>query len=273
MNISQAVVNFPTGIVDTHCHYNLPPLSEDWQNFWQEAQVAGVKSAWIPGTTLESSREAVRIAQQDDNLFALIGIHPNDEPMAEIEMISTMAELQSLIDVDRAGGRSKIIGIGEIGLDFFRIEKNEQTERDRQWGWLAAQLSLAKRNNLFVSLHVRDQETPELETQGNAYWETVRAVRTAKLSQPFILHCASGPLSYVQAMLDLGAYVSFAGNITYPKADRIREIWQLTPPNRRLLETDAPFLAPQGFRGQLCRPALIAETATWIREHLSPSLG
>lgn len=83
------------------------------------------------------------------------------------------------------------------------------------------------------------------------------------------MHCVSGSPEYVQAMLDLGAYIGFDGNLTYPKADSLRELLQLVPRDRLLIETDAPYLPPQPYRGQTCEPWMIVETAKWLNNYLS----
>lgn len=264
MSLASAVFQGSSQIIDTHCHYNLPPLSDDWQTHWQKAQQYGVHSSWIPGTTLESSKLGVEIASQDPNLWALVGIHPADEMMELGQIDSTIAELEILIERDKAASHPKIIGVGEIGLDYFRIEVGNEEERERQRAWLRAQLELALKHDLFISLHVRDKEVPVHPVVGNAYWDIESILCEFPALPPVILHCASGPAAYVERMLERGAFVSFAGNVTYPKAEAIRQLWRLTPPDRRLIETDAPYLAPQAYRGQPCEPWMISTTAEYL---------
>lgn len=264
MTLASAVFQGERPIVDTHCHYNLPPLSENWRVHWEKAQQYGVKAAWIPGTTLESSKVAIDIARQDPNLWALVGVHPNDEETDAVAIHSVVAELETLIERDKQSGRPKIIGIGETGLDYFRIDPGDARERERQRQWFRAQLELAVRHDLFVSLHVRDTLSPAERIEGNAYWDVVEILDSFSALPPVILHCASGPLEYIQVMLDKGAFVSFAGNVTYPKAQAIRDIWRVTLPERRLIETDAPYLAPQAYRGQPCEPWMISATASFL---------
>ncbi len=272
MNISQAVFRPGVGIVDTHCHLNLSPIADDWQSHWQRAQEAGVRAAWIPGTTVESSRLGWQIAQQEEHLWSLVGIHPgevdaswaeNPEKIAEV-----IAALEEMIVKDRTQAVPKILGIGEIGLDFFRLEgEGAPRVRAAQKDLCSALIDLARRYNLLVSLHVRDKDLSSDPQSQSAYWEVLSLVQKAQLEQPFILHCSSGPLAYVEQALALGAYVSFAGNVTYPNAQPLRDIWQITPENRRLLETDVPFLPPQGYRGKMCEPWMIAQTASWLQDN------
>lgn len=253
-------------IIDTHCHYNLDPLWPQWRAHWEKARAMGVGASWIPGTSLATSHRAVSIAAEDERLFAWVGIHPADGGLGE-DRESSLAELAATITADRQRPRPVIIGIGEIGLDYFRLEAADRHTRALQREWFVAQLELARRFSLPVMLHVRDQSTPESPTPDNAYWDMVALLEHWSL--PFSLHCVSGPQAYVRTLVARGAYCGFDGNITYPKAESIRDLYRLTPPERRLLETDAPYLPPQGHRGAVCEPWMIAETAAWVRSHLA----
>lgn len=270
MKLSQAVFQSSQAVVDTHCHYNLEPIYENWRVHWEMAQARGVIASWIPGTNLETSRRSWEIAQQDPNLWSLIGVHPGEVEEETLSPEEIADQLREILAQDRQFSLPRIIGIGEIGLDYFRLESDTaETVKARQMELVSALLALAKEFDLFVTLHVRDKEVPEEKTFGNAYWDVVELVEKAQLSQPCILHCASGPLAYVDQMLTLGAYVSFAGNITYGNAQAIREIWKRVPADRRFVETDVPFLPPQGWRGKVCEPWMVVETAKWIESNLS----
>lgn len=270
MQIQDAVFSSSQRIVDTHCHLNLSPIFEEWPQQWKKAQDHGVVAAWIPGTSVETSRLSWEIAQRDPQLWSLIGIHPGEvDDVADLNVEQVVRELETLIVADRALEAPKIIGIGEIGLDYFRLdEKTADRVRHKQKALCSALLVLAKKYDLLVSLHVRDNKVVESPVANNAYWDILALVSEAALTQPCILHCSSGPLSYITSALELGAYVSFAGNLTYPNAQALRDIWSLVPANKRLLETDVPFLPPQGFRGKTCEPWMIAETAKWLETHL-----
>jgi TatD DNase family protein len=249
-------------IVDTHCHYNLEPLYPEWQQHWQKAQEHGVRRSIIPGTELETCRRAVEIAEQVSELQALVGIHPGSVTETTESLSEVLEELEDLLQSE------KVVGVGEIGLDYFRIAADDSEERESQKAWLRAQLQLAERYAAPVVLHVRDKEIPETPTGGNAYWDTVQALEETGFSGELVLHCVSGPLAYVQQMINKGAFVSFAANVTYPNAHAIREALRLTPRNKMLVETDAPFLPPQEFRGQLCEPWMIQRTAEFLQEQI-----
>jgi len=261
-NFSFADVTFRTAreIIDTHCHYNLEPLYPDWRTHWQKAQENGVVRSIIPGTDVETSRRAVEIAEQEPALQALVGIHPGLIAESSTSLSDSLQVIEGLLSSD------KVVGIGEIGLDYFHTTSED--ERAQQREWLAAQLELATKYRAPIALHVRDKESPEERVAGNAYWDTVSALEETGFFSEFVLHCVSGPVAYVKQLVAKGAYVSFAGNFTYPKAQSIRDYLRLVQPGKVLCETDAPYLPPQDFRGQVCEPWMIRHTAEALEQSL-----
>ncbi len=257
-----------SSIIDTHCHYNMDPLYAEWQQHWEKAKENNVQFSWIPGTTLDTSRRALELAKAEEAFTPFFGVHPTHVLDGDYDLETTISQLNRLRDTAKKENIT-VGGVGEVGLDYFRIAKNDQRERQQQRLWLRAFLELANEWHVPVILHVRDQETPEVPTPDNAYWDTLKIVQETGMSADFTLHCASGPTAYIREMLKLGAYVGFDGNISYPNAHAIRQIWQMVPADRRLLETDAPFLPPQLYRGQLCEPWMIRETADWVERNLS----
>lgn len=246
-------------IIDTHCHYNLDPLFENWQTHWQKAQEHGVKKAVIVGTDLESCQRALDIAKQDDNLFVAIGIHPNECEMNDFDV----AKLEPFFAQETL---QKIVAIGETGLDYFRLpDSPEDSQRQysitNQQNAFRAHIQLSQKYKLPLIIHVRDKTE-------QAYWDVLKILRESRYSQKFILHCISGPLAYVQQAVEMGAYIGMAGNVTYKNSEHIRDIIRSVSPERLLLETDAPFLPPQEFRGKTCEPWMIAETAEFVEEEL-----
>lgn len=266
-------------IVDTHCHYNLEPLynaqtPDSWQEHWHRAQSEGVGACMIVGTTIESSTVAIALAATTTNLTASVGIHPyrvaelleSGEVEWETYLKSTLTQLTQL------SRNQQVSAIGEIGLDYYRMPKSSsehQAIRTAQKQLVAKQLSLAKSQGLPVVLHVRDRLTPEERVPDNAYWDMLSILEeSAPLTHPVILHCVSGPAAYVQAALDLGCYIGVAANCTYPSAMHIRKLIKQAPPDRILLETDAPYLPPQSNRGKICEPWMISETAEYLEKEL-----
>lgn len=271
MRFADAIYQPRFSVVDTHCHYNMDPLYSTWREHWAKARANRVEFAWIPGTTLETSRRAVSIAAQEERMQAFIGVHPTEVLESAYDVDHTVDQLERLL-VSAVDAGKPVMGIGEIGLDYFRLSVDDaaaaELERSEQRVWFRRQLELALRQDLPVSLHVRDRATPSEPTVDNAYWDTVRIFEEVtdefgKQPPEFVLHCVSGPVEYVQAMLELGAYAGFDGNLTYPNASHIRALWRMVPATRRVLETDAPFLPPQDFRGQVCEPWMISLTAEY----------
>lgn len=261
LTVADCVFAEPTQLIDTHCHYNLEPFYPNWQPHWQKAQEHGVVKTVIASTSEETSRRAVEIAQTDERLFALVGVHPSE--------VTTTADTVNLDWLAEWLDKPGVLGIGEIGLDYYWLKPEEKIAQvEAQQKMLRAQLVIAKQHGGWVSLHIRDKQEPSEKTSGNAYWDAYQIMREFDWSQqPFILHCASGSLEYVQAMLALGAYVGFDGNVTYPKADHLRAIWNLVPAHKRVLETDAPYLAPQPSRGKPCEPWMISQTADFLANY------
>jgi len=238
-------------IFDTHCHYNLDPLYQDWQKHWQKAQAHGVQKTIVVGTNLESSRRAIEITAQEPNLMAAIGIHPSEKNLAD-----QTRRLEELIS-------EEVVAIGETGLDYFRLDRNlpefETTIQAQKLAFIN-HIKLANQHQLDLIIHVRDKKTPETPTPGNAYWDTIQILENHPSQQKFTLHCVSGPTSYIKKAIQLGAYFGIAGNITYKNADHLRDLVRIIPSEKRVLETDAPYLAPQKYRGQVCEPWMIVET-------------
>ncbi|PIY80777.1 MAG: hypothetical protein COY80_01150 [Candidatus Pacebacteria bacterium CG_4_10_14_0_8_um_filter_42_14] len=235
-------------IIDTHCHYNLEPLYENWQKHWKKAQENGIIGSVVVGTGVETSKKAIAISEAQPALFAAVGVHPSEISELNLGAIKELAK------------SDQVIAIGEIGLDYFRLKKSDRETRLRQREGFRAQLELAAKLNLPAIIHVRDQSK-------GAYWDVLDILKsTWKSDSPFILHCISGPLEYVTEAIKLGAYIGVAGNAGYPNSGAIRELITQVPKERLLLETDAPFLPPQAHRGKSCEPRMIKETA-WHLTH------
>ncbi len=267
-------------IIDTHCHYNIPPLWDDadiaaWKQHWHTALEAGISGAIVVGVNEATSIEAVDIVRSDNRLIAAVGFHPTDDLPEDLNTLSAEFTTQTLENIEKTirslCTSNSIAAIGEVGLDYFRPptdEKVRNTYMDHQKSVCALQLRLATEFKLPLILHVRDQMGHTA-----AYTDMLALLRShASHTQPFILHCVSGPLEYIKQAVSLGAYIGVAGNVTYPSAHAIREIVSSVPTDRILLETDAPFLAPQTHRGKPCLPWMITETAHFIQNKLAIDL-
>lgn len=239
-------------IIDTHVHYNLEPLNTDWNILWGEAQSEGIGSSIVVGTNRATSEIALEICQDEAKLYCSVGVHPEEDLK---EFGPEMEMLQQLID-SKQNKKKKIVAIGECGLDYSKLPQDapaQTVEKKRQKALFGKQIELAKRNNLPLIIHCRDAYDDLLDTIHHFSMTDGKAPRA-------ILHCMSGTIEYLDKALALGFYISYAGNITFKNAENIRELARHTPLDRVLVETDAPFLAPQSNRGKTNQPKFILDT-------------
>lgn len=250
-------------MIDSHAHLYWEDYQQDFDAVIQRALDAGLTHIINIGVDLKTSKKALKQAQQIKQLkvYCTIGIHPGDyldsPSLLDDESIHKM--LKQLEQLYR-GAPDKIKAVGECGLDYY-FPTNPPTDntKNQQRLLFNTQIELAKKLHLPLVIHCRDA------------WEEVFNCLTlhpkgAKLQGVF--HCWSGSYQDAQKVLSLGFYISFAGNITYPKAHSLRQIAQLTPLDRILIETDSPFLSPQEQRGRRNEPAnliAVAKTITEVR--------
>jgi TatD DNase family protein len=224
-------------VTDTHAH--LDACAEPAEELIGRARAAGVGRIVSVGSGLDSCRETLAIAGRHEGVFAALGIHPHQagDPDA-----SRLDELQELLRDDRA------VAVGETGLDYYR----DYAPRDRQRTLFERQLELAAELSRPVVVHTR-------AASGD----------TAAALEPFtgtvIMHCFSAP-EMLPVALERGYFVSFAGNVTYPKAEELREAARRVPRDRLLAETDSPYLSPQPRRGRPNEPANVVHTVAALAE-------
>jgi len=267
-------------IIDTHCHYNLEPLYSgnpvhfrleekshllrmNWQDHWEQAQQHEIAGTVVVGANKETSLLAIEIAELKEQIIAAIGIHP------EHALDFSLVEIENFFNDLLPNGNVK--AIGETGLDYFRLERGTDLfakTQIAQQELFKLQISLAQKHNLPLIIHVRDDQDRE-----DAYWQTLEILKQKlKPTDKFVLHCVSGPSEYVTEAVQLGGYIGFDGNVSYKKADSLRNLIKQVPMNRLLIETDAPYLPPQMHRGKVCEPWMIAETAKFAEEELQLDL-
>jgi TatD DNase family protein len=218
-------------VIDTHAHLDGCDVSA--AELLERARAAGVDRVIAVGSGIESCRAALAVAEQERGVFAALGIHPHQ---AGDEEAPRLAELRALLGHERA------VAVGETGLDFYR----DWAPRERQRELFGAQLELASELRKPVVVHNRDADA-ETASLLNDFAGTV------------VLHCFSSP-GLLEPALERGYYVSFAGNVTFPKADALREAARRVPRDRLLAETDSPYLAPQPMRGKPNEPANVVHT-------------
>jgi TatD DNase family protein len=228
--------------IDTHAHLEMGAFDGDREAVLERAAAAGLTAIITVGTTLPDGEKAVALARRYRSVYAAVGIHPH-----EVKGIDA-----STYDALRLVAREKkVVAIGEIGLDFFY----DHSPRDVQLRRFAEQLDLAEELNLPVIIHDRD-----------AHAETLGLLRQRKGRLRGALHCFSGDVAMARECVALGFHLSVAGPVTYPKADQLRAVAREIPLERLLIETDAPYLAPQLHRGKRNEPAYVVETARRLAE-------
>jgi TatD DNase family protein len=228
-------------LIDSHAHLDFPQFDEDRPAVLDRARAAGVQTilAIGSGPGPEKLDAAIPLAEQNDWIYASIGTHPHESKDL------TQQHLDQLTQLAR---HPKVIAWGEIGLDYFY----DHSPRETQAKAFRDQLALAAQEKLPIIIHCRDAWPDTLQILQD-HW------RLTGLGG--ILHCFTSTIEDAKRGLDMGFLISFAGNSTYPKASNLREVAKALPLEEILIETDSPFLAPQGFRGKRNEPAHVAEVA------------
>ena len=229
--------------IDSHCHIDGPEFDPDREEVIARARDAGVTTMLNVGTGDPHSgsfERAVALSEKHDDVYAAIGVHPHDAKLFDEE---AEARLVALVKKTK-----RVIAWGEIGLDYHYAHSPREVQRTV----FQRQLQVARELDLPVVIHSReaDEETISILREGLADHERAG-----------VLHCFGGSLQMAREALELGFYVSFAGNLTFKKAEDLREIARQLPLDRLLVETDCPYLTPVPFRGRRNEPARVVETA------------
>jgi len=223
-------------LTDTHCHLDFPEFDADRDDVIKRARTCGIRYIVNIGSNLKSSLASVELSKKYDFIFATVGIHPHE---ADAFTKETETAIRGLANND------KVVAIGEIGLDYYKNYSLPVKQRPL----FACLTALAKEKGLPLVVHSR-------QAQG----DTVKMLKSA-MPLKAVVHCFSGDEAFLKSCLDLGFYSSFTCNITYKKAGDLRNLVKLTPLDRLLLETDAPYLSPEGLRGRRNEPANIRRLA------------
>jgi len=240
--------------IDSHCHLENKRFDSDRGEVFARAKEAGVETLLAigngdgPGTgTLDC---AVKFSQQYDWVYATVGIHPHEAALA------TQAAFDEL---ERLAKDRKVIAWGEIGLDYYY----DHSPRDVQQRVFVQQMEMARAAKLPIIIHNRPSDNSE-----NAWEDLLHLLRQHWASSGLggVLHCFTGSAENAKAVLDLGFVVSFAGMVSYPKAQNIRDAARVVPLDRMFIETDSPYLAPIPHRGKRNEPAYVVEVARAIGE-------
>ena len=223
--------------IDTHCHLTDNYMSGDLNDVLARAAAAGVGVMICPTANPADIANAIKIAETHDNIFATIGIHPEYAGMDAAQYLT-----------DTVLKNPRVVGVGEIGLDYHGGNEN----RMAQIKLFEQQLELAKKHGLPVAIHTRDAE----DDTATILDGDVRGV----------MHCFTSSWNLAKIMLDRGFYFSASGILTFKNAAEIRETFAKIPIDRIVIETDSPYCAPVPYRGKVCEPAFVIETARVLAE-------
>jgi TatD DNase family protein len=241
-----------TTLVDTHAHLDFSQFEDDLELVLGRAGDEGVGCVVTVGFDLESSRQAVYLAQKHANLKACVGVHPHEAGKVTTSYLQSLKELSA---------DAQVVAMGEIGLDYYRDRSPRPTQR-RVFG---EQLDLAAEVGKPVVVHDRDAHGDVMRMLGE--WSENLATSNGKLRPPLgVVHCYSGDQAMAEELFQLGFLISVAGPVTYENARRLQELVGRLPLNKLLVETDCPFLSPHPYIGQRNEPARVRLVASKIAE-------
>jgi TatD DNase family protein len=246
-------------LVDSHCHLNADRFEEDVDDVIERAQAAGLERILVPGWNVRSCERALELADAHPWLDASVGVHPHD---------AAKVDDAGWAGIARAANDSSVVAIGETGLDYDRVFSPIPDQLTN----LRRNLALALESGKPAILHCRsaanrrdgqDALLDELRVAeiGGARWAAVFGERP-----PAVIHSFSGPVDYARAVLDLGLAISFSGLAFRGGEEASQEVAAIVPPERLLVETDSPFLAPPGAPRSRNEPEWVRVTAAWVAE-------
>lgn len=241
-------------MIDVHCHLNFKAFAQDYDQVINDAFKNGVTKIINVGTQVSSSKRAVELAHQYENLYAIVGIHPHHADKDEIKG-------DWLVQLEELGKQPKVIAIGEIGLDNYQYKSNGITNSEIQREIFIKQIELAHKLKLPLQIHNRHA--------GAEILEIFNRHENLLLDPPGMFHCMSGDIAFLKKVLDMGFYVGFDGNITYKgiapgETIELKELVRYTPIDRIVTETDSPYLAPEPHRGSRNVPAYVILVGEFI---------
>ena len=227
-------------IFDSHAHYDSEAFNDDRKELLNALPEQGVCGIINCGSDMASSLKSLELADEFDFVYAACGIHPHEAEGCKDGYIAVLKKLC---------GETKCVAVGEIGLDYYWTQDN----KDLQKRWFAAQCDFANARNLPVIVHDRE-----------AHEDTLCILKDLKPRG--VLHCYSGSVETANELLKLGMYIGIGGVSTFKNAKRVREVIKEVPLERILLETDAPYLAPEPYRSKTCHSGMIIRVAEKIAE-------
>lgn len=235
---------------DSHCHLTFPELKQDLPRIREAMAAAQVTRALCICTTLEEFDDVHGLALQYDNFWATVGVHPDNEGVTE----------PTLDDLVQRGRLPRVIGVGETGLDYYRL--GERTVADMEWQRQRFRLHIRAARLLAKPLVIHTRSASD---------DTLRLLREegedgTPGSAGGVFHCFTETMAVARAALDLGFYISFSGILTFKNAADLREVASFVPLDRMLIETDSPYLAPVPYRGKTNNPSYVPHVAQQIAQ-------
>lgn len=218
-------------LFDSHAHYDDEKFDQDREEIIQKIHDSGVEKFISAGYSLESSKRAINLANKYEFIYTTVGISPNDVKQTIEE---TIEDIKKLEDIITRKENDKIVGIGEIGLDYYWNKENKEIQKQA----FIMQIELANRLNLPITIHTRE-----------AVSDTLEILKQHPVQQKGVFHCCPLNRELVKEALKLGFYISFAGPVTFKNSKNAQEIVEMVPNDRMLIETDSPYLAPEPVRG------------------------
>jgi len=245
------------GFVDSHLHLDLSLFDEDRDSVVSRARQANIVAMLNPGHNLESSRKAIQLAERYPELYAAVGVHPHDAAADEARVAGWKPASQGEEAIRELARHPRVVAIGEIGLDYYRNLSPPETQRRVFLNYLR----LATELNLPVIVHCRDafEDVCGMLEEVQAGTPALQEEKSQDLRG--VLHSFSGDESSAFRLLDIGFFISFSGQITYPKSDSLRSVARELPIEKMLIETDSPFLPPQPQRGKRNEPSFVSHVA------------
>ena len=234
-------------LIDTHCHLNDEQLYQDLDNVISRALQTGIEKMVVIGWDKESSLKAIKIAEQYPFIYACVGFHPENLEGVDETQLNEVLNLYS---------HPKVVGIGEIGLDY-HWEKDSQ-KREIQKEFFIKQIEFANKVGLPISIHSRE-----------AFQDTLEILKNHKPLHGGVMHCYSGSVENVNDIINLGLYIGLDGPVTFRNAKTPKEVAIEVPLEKLVLETDSPYLSPHPLRGTVNEPAnliLIADEIAALRD-------
>ena len=219
-------------LFDSHAHYNDEKFDEDREQLIKDTYDSGITKFIVAGYDIESSKKAIEIAKKYDFTYTIIGISPNDIPQSNTELWINIEKIEQIYH-ENSG--TKIVAIGEIGLDYYWNKENKELQKDA----FIKQIELANKLKLPIVIHSRDASV-----------DTIQILKEHEVNKRGIFHCCQLNQELVRQALELGYYISFAGPITFKNSKNAPEIIKMVPMDRILIETDSPYLSPEPNRGK-----------------------